>query len=76
MRTLIDENELNWPDLLPVILMAFRMTPSASSEFCPFYLVFGKEINLPLDTNLFPKQDLSKILKKACSGCIGQSPNS
>jgi len=64
MRTLIDENQLNWSNVLPGILMAFRMISSASSEFSPFYLVFGKEMNLPLDTNLIPKQDLSKNLKK------------
>ncbi|CAC5402687.1 unnamed protein product [Mytilus coruscus] len=62
MRTLVHENQLNWPELLPGILMAFRMTPSASLEFSPFYLVFGKEMNLPLDTNLIPKPDINKNL--------------
>ncbi|CAG2189121.1 unnamed protein product [Mytilus edulis] len=62
MRTLVDENQLNWPELLPGILMAFRMTPSASLEFSPFYLVFGKEMNLPLDTSLIPKPDINKNL--------------
>ncbi|CAG2209499.1 unnamed protein product [Mytilus edulis] len=42
--------------------MAFRMTPSASLEFSPFYLVFGKEMNLPLDTSLIPKPDINKNL--------------
>ncbi|CAG2221751.1 unnamed protein product [Mytilus edulis] len=62
MRTLVHENQLNWPELLPGILKAFRMTPSASLEFSPFYLVFGKEMNLPLDTSLIPKSDINKNL--------------
>ncbi|CAC5417185.1 unnamed protein product [Mytilus coruscus] len=62
MRTLVHENQLNWPELLPGILMAFRMTPSASLEFSPFYLVFGKEMNLPLDTSLIPKPGINKNL--------------
>lgn len=62
MRILVHENQLNWPELLPGILMAFRMTTSASLEFSPFYLVFGKEMNLPLDTSLIPKPDINKNL--------------
>ncbi|CAG2216313.1 unnamed protein product [Mytilus edulis] len=43
--------------------MAFRMSPSASSEFSPYHLLFGKEMNLPVDTTLLPKTDLNKNLK-------------
>ena len=64
LKTVIDSNQLNWPQLLPGILMAFRMTPSASSEFSPFYLVFGKEMNLPFDTDLIPKPDINKNIKQ------------
>ena len=63
LRTIIDENQLNWSDLLPGILMAFRMTPSASSEFSPYFLLFGKEMNLPVDTTLIPRTDINKNLK-------------
>ncbi|VDI24391.1 Hypothetical predicted protein [Mytilus galloprovincialis] len=63
IRTVINEQQSNWPELLPGILMAFRMTPSASSEYSPFYLVFGKDMNLPFDANLIPREDLNKNLK-------------
>ncbi|VDI72787.1 Hypothetical predicted protein [Mytilus galloprovincialis] len=39
------------------------MSPSASSEFSPYHLLFGKEMNLPVDTTLLPKTDLNKNLK-------------
>ncbi|CAG2209045.1 unnamed protein product [Mytilus edulis] len=39
------------------------MTPSASSEYCPFYLVFGEDMNLPFGVNLIPREDLNKNLK-------------
>lgn len=64
LRTVIDKNQLNWPELLPGILMAFRMTPSATSEFSPYYLVFGKEMNVPIDNTLVPKTDIPKNLRK------------
>ncbi|CAG2228530.1 unnamed protein product [Mytilus edulis] len=43
--------------------MAFRMSPSASSEFSPYHLPFGKEMNLPVDTTLLSKTDINKTLK-------------
>ncbi|CAC5400202.1 unnamed protein product [Mytilus coruscus] len=63
LRTIVDENQYNWAELLPGILMVFRMSPSASSEFSPYHLLFGKEINLPVDTTLLPKTDINKNLK-------------
>ncbi|CAC5410727.1 unnamed protein product [Mytilus coruscus] len=63
IRTVINEQQSNWPELLPGILMAFRMTPSASSEYSPFYLVLAKDMNLPFDVNLIPREDLNKNLK-------------
>ncbi|CAC5426199.1 Retrovirus-related Pol polyprotein from transposon 297 [Mytilus coruscus] len=63
LRTIVDENQSNCAELLPGILMAFRMSPSASSEFSPYHLLFGKEMNLPVDTTLLPKTDINKNLK-------------
>ncbi|CAC5375847.1 unnamed protein product [Mytilus coruscus] len=42
LRTIniVGENQSNWAELLPGILMAFRMSPSASSEFSPYHLLF------------------------------------
>ncbi|XP_053389855.1 protein NYNRIN-like [Mercenaria mercenaria] len=46
----------DWPELLPSIMMAYRMTPATqSTQHSPFFLLFGREMRLPIDTALTPK---------------------
>ena len=60
IRTYIDKDHMNWPSLLPSIMMAFRSSPcTESTGFSPFQLLFGKEMNLPIDTSLLPKPTLN-----------------
>lgn len=50
----------DWPELLPSIMMAYRMTPvTQSTKYSPFFLLFGREMRLPVDTALTPKCTLS-----------------
>ena len=35
--------------LLPAVLMAYRSTPSVTTGYTPFYLVFGREMRLGVD---------------------------
>ena len=45
-----------WSDFLPAILMAYRATVSvASTSFSPHFVLFGREMRLPLPTALSPK---------------------
>ena len=60
MRAYINKDQTNWPELLPGILMAFRLTPAGSSGISPFQLLFGREMKLPFDLNLEPKANLGK----------------
>ena len=60
LRTYVKDDQSDWPDLLPGILMAYRMTPAMrSTEYSPYYLLFGIQPTLPLDTTLIPKPSLS-----------------
>ncbi|MES9881485.1 MAG: DDE-type integrase/transposase/recombinase [Sedimenticola sp.] len=52
-------DQQNWPSLIPSVMMAFRISPATESTgLSPFHLVFGKEMNLPVDTSLIPKSTL------------------
>ena len=49
----------NWPNMLPGILMAYRMTPATqSTQLSPYFMVFGREMLLPFDTSLKPANTL------------------
>ena len=49
----------DWPELLPGIMMAYRSTPcTQSTQFSPFFMLYGREMRLPIDTVLQPKDHL------------------
>ena len=44
--------------------MAFRMSPATeSTEYSPFFLLFGKEMNLPFDIGIQPKENMGSDAK-------------
>ena len=48
-----------WPELLPGKMMAYRSTPATqSTQFSPFFMPYGKEMRLPINTVLQPKDHL------------------
>ena len=61
LRAYVDKDQTNWPEILPGVMMALRMSPSTqSSDLSPFHLLFGKEMNLPFDISLIPKDGMNK----------------
>ena len=59
LRAYINKEQDNWPSVLPSAMMAIRMSPATqSTQFSPFYLLFGKEMNLPIDTSLIPRTEM------------------
>ena len=58
LRAYVDKDQQNWADFLPAAMMAFRSSPASGTGLSPFHLVFGKEMNLPIDTSLIPKTTL------------------
>ena len=74
----------DWPEILPGIMMAYRSTPATqSTQYSPFFMLYGREMRLPIDTVLQPKdhlpQDckvhLSRILQnlEVCRKLAGQN---
>ena len=45
----VDENQRNWDDHLPYLLMAYRATEHKSTHCSPNLLMLGREIKCPID---------------------------
>lgn len=64
LRTYCNNAQNKWPELVPSILMAYRKSPSMhSTEFSPFFLLFGEEMTLPYDVALEPLENMSRDAK-------------
>ena len=65
LRAYVKDDQSDWPSMLPGILMAYRMTPAMrSTEFSPYFLVFGHEMLTPIDTEMVPPENLPKIYEQ------------
>jgi transposase InsO family protein len=51
----IDSNGTNWDLVVPFFLMAYRATPHSTTKYSPFYLLHGREMNLPTQDDLEAK---------------------
>ena len=49
LRRAVQRRPYDWEPLLPAVLQAYRSTPSESTGFTPYRLVFGREMRLPID---------------------------
>lgn len=49
------QNQRTWPKYIPALVMAYRTAVHDSTLFSPFYLVYGRDPVLPMDTLLNPK---------------------
>lgn len=64
LRCLISKHQHDWPDLLPAILMNFRMTPNASTGLSPYELMFGRSPRMPIDLDLVPSDTMPTHAKQ------------
>jgi hypothetical protein len=44
----------NWDEYVPYAVMAYRAMPHCSKRYSPYYLVFGREMRLPIDEDWTP----------------------
>ena len=49
LKVFVNENRNDWDDHLPYIMMAYRATPQASTQCSPNLLMYGREVNLPIE---------------------------
>lgn len=45
-----NENQDNWDELLPYVLLAYRTTPHNTTKQTPFYLLYGRNVRFPFDS--------------------------
>jgi hypothetical protein len=48
----IDSAGTNWDNVIPFFLMAYRATPNCTTAYSQFYLLHGREMNLPTEDDL------------------------
>ena len=48
-------NPRTWDTFIPAMLMAYRTSVQDSMQFSPFYMLYGRDPVLPIDTLLQPK---------------------
>ena len=64
LRTYVNRDQTNWHEILPGILMKYRMSPSTqSSDISPYQILNGKEMYIPFDTLLIPKDGMNQDAK-------------
>ena len=49
MIAMVTEEQHEWDEHLPFIAMAYRATPQASTGVTPNYMMFGRELSMPVD---------------------------
>lgn len=65
LRAFCESAPEKWPKILPSVMMSFRKSPcTQSTEFSPFYLMFGDDMRLPFDTSVIPKESLGNDAKQ------------
>ena len=56
LKKLCEKDPTNWDKYLNQVLASYRITPNLATAESPFFLVYGREPNLPLHQLLEPMQ--------------------
>ena len=46
----------NWDEYVPYAVMAYRAMPHSTTRYSPYYLVYGREMRLPIEDDWKPSR--------------------
>ena len=65
LRIYGNKEQTHWEQLLPSIMFSYRTTPALDSKnYSPYFILFGKECRMPLDTELIPSTRLNQTTEQ------------
>lgn len=65
----LDDNQRNWDEILPYVLMAYRSRVQSSTGFTPYRVLFGTEITLSLDVVMGTQNEGNSTFLRMCKMC-------
>ena len=69
----LSDNHAEWDKHLPLLILAYRSQVHKSLGFSPFFLMFGREPHLPVDSEIdaprsFRSRTISEYVDELCAG--------
>ena len=58
----VSSHQKDWDEHLSSVLFAYRVSPSEVTGESPFYMLYGREPLLPMDTALLPPREMSPLV--------------
>ncbi len=53
LAKVVNEDHSNWDEKIDTVLMAYRVSKQASTKHSPYYMLYQKPMQLPIDAELF-----------------------
>ena len=54
---MVDEDQKNWDVKIETVLMGHRASRQASTQYSPYFLLFQKEMRLPIDNEIMQNEE-------------------
>jgi hypothetical protein len=75
LKKCVNSSTAEWDDLIPSVLFAYRTLKHSTTKYNPFYLMHGREAQLPIDLELFKRdgecESFEDALERRISNLVG-----
>ena len=61
LAKVIDDGQEDWDEKLETVLMGYRASRQATTKHSPYYMLFQKEMRLPIDNEVMPQEDSAEV---------------